>query len=158
MNTSFDRQKGNDEWLTPKYITDDLGPFDLDPCSPINRPWDTANKHYTVEDDGLVQEWKGHFIFCNPPYGTETFKWIKKLSEHDGIALIFARTDTKGFHSEIFDKADAILFIKGRLRFCTVEGVQAQAAGAPSCLVAYGEEAVKRLERSTIKGRLVMLK
>ena len=29
---------GKDEWLTPKEITDSLGPFDLDPCSPVKRP------------------------------------------------------------------------------------------------------------------------
>lgn len=38
----------NDEWLTPPKIIDKLGEFDLDPCSPIFRPWDTANKHYTI--------------------------------------------------------------------------------------------------------------
>ena len=36
----------NDEWLTPPYIIEALGRFDLDPCSPINRPWDTATIHY----------------------------------------------------------------------------------------------------------------
>ena len=42
-----------DEWLTPPEIIKALGPFDLDPCSPINRPWDTARKHYTIENNGL---------------------------------------------------------------------------------------------------------
>jgi len=27
-----------------------MGKFDLDPCSPIKRPWDTAKKHYTELD------------------------------------------------------------------------------------------------------------
>ena len=41
---------GNDEWLTPRYITDTLGPFDLDPCSPGDRrPWDTATYHLDIE-------------------------------------------------------------------------------------------------------------
>lgn len=39
---------GTDEWLTPKWLVDRLGPFDLDPCSPINRPWATAARHFTV--------------------------------------------------------------------------------------------------------------
>ena len=34
--------KNNGEWLTPPYVLDALGEFDLDPCSPVVRPWDTA--------------------------------------------------------------------------------------------------------------------
>ncbi len=60
MDTSFQCSKtGKDEWLTPKSIIDALGEFDLDPCSPVIRPWDTARKHFTVEDNGLLQEWGG---------------------------------------------------------------------------------------------------
>lgn len=44
----------NDEWLTPPFIIKALGPFDLDPCSPVNRPWDTAMRHYTKEQGGAV--------------------------------------------------------------------------------------------------------
>ena len=86
-----------DEWLTPPEILKAIGEFDLDPCSPINRPWNTAKKHYTVEDNGLIQEWIGR-VFLNPPYGPETGKWLQKLAEHgNGIALIFARTETDMF-------------------------------------------------------------
>lgn len=60
-----------DEWLTPPAIIDALGPFDLDPASPIERPWPTAARHYTIEDDGLAQPWAG-MVWCNPPYGRET--------------------------------------------------------------------------------------
>lgn len=57
----------NDEWLTPPEIMSSLGAFDLDPCSPINRPWPTAGIHYTVEDDGLSKPWFGR-VWCNPPH------------------------------------------------------------------------------------------
>jgi hypothetical protein len=138
--------KNNDEWLTPKYITDFFD-GDLDPCSPINRPWLTAKKHYTVEDDGLSQEWEG-FVWCNPPYGRDTFTWINKLAEHNnGIALIFARTETRGFHKEIWNKATSIFFFKGRIKFFYVDGTQGDCANAPSCLVAYGKEADERLKK-----------
>lgn len=107
-------------------------------------------------DDGLSQQWEG-FVWCNPPYGKETPKWLKKMAEHNnGIALIFARTDTRMFHDYVFN-ADAILFIKGRLSFCNVKGEKGGTAGAPSCLVAYGPEAVDRLKKSNIKGKLVEL-
>ena len=55
----------NDEWLTPPEIVRACGQFDLDPCAPIVRPWDTAARHFTVEDDGLAQSWDGRVICAN---------------------------------------------------------------------------------------------
>ena len=49
----------NDEWLTPPDILDKLGDFDLDPCAPVVRPWDTADWYYTANEDGLTQHWFG---------------------------------------------------------------------------------------------------
>ncbi len=149
--------QNNDEWLTPPEIINALGTFDLDPCTPIKRPWDTAQKHYTKEDDGLTQPWFGR-VWLNPPYGRETFKWVRKLALHgNGIALIFARTETKGFHGEVWNKADGIFFFKGRLKFYYVNGVQANAANAPSCLVAYGAKNAKVLKSCALTGKFIQL-
>ena len=41
------------EWLTPPSVLQALGPFDLDPCAPVTRPWPTAREHYTEIDNGL---------------------------------------------------------------------------------------------------------
>lgn len=148
----------NDEWLTPPNIIASLGTFDLDPCSPINRPWDTALNHYDKNNDGLNQKWDGR-IWCNPPYGLISSKWLEKLANHgNGIALIFARTETKMFFEQVWNKADALLFIEGRLYFHYVTGEVAKAnAGAPSVLIAYGKSNVEALERSNIKGKLIKL-
>jgi len=149
----------NDEWLTPPEIIRALGPFDLDPCAPIGRPWDTAKKHFTKEDDGLAIPWHGR-VWCNPPYGKEARAWLDKLADHgNGIALVFARTETEMFFSQVWNRADSILFIEGRLYFYNVLGVQASAnSGAPSCLVAYGEANTEALRRCGIGGKLVVLK
>jgi hypothetical protein len=145
-----------DEWLTPPEIIKALGPFDLDPCAPIMRPWDTAKKHYTKEDDGLYLPWEGR-VWCNPPYGSETGRWLNKLAEHgNGIALIFARTETKMFFEHVWDKAEGVLFIEGRLFFYNSDGTKAKAnAGAPSCLVAYGRKNAECLFNCDIKGHWV---
>lgn len=150
---------GKDEWLTPPWIVKSLGPFNLDPCSPINRPWDTAERHYNINDNGLACPWLGR-VWCNPPYGRETGKWLSKLAEHgEGIALIFARTETKMFFDHVWDKADALLFIKGRLTFYNVDGTKAKNnAGAPSVLVAYEEDNVDCLFTSFIRGQFISLK
>lgn len=151
---------GKDEWLTPPHILRALGLFDLDPCAPVVRlrPWPTARKHYTVEDDGLKHDWDGR-VWCNPPYGLESTAWLRKLATHgNGIALIFARTETRMFFECVWNRAQAVLFIEGRLYFHHVNGEKAEAnAGAPSCLVAYGENNVSVLRDCGIAGQLVIL-
>lgn len=150
---------GHDEWLTPRYITDALGEFDTDPCSPIVRPWPTAKNHFTRLDNGLVKEWHGR-VWLNPPYGTETGKWLGRLAEHgDGIAFIFARTETGMFFRHVWPVADAILFLEGRVTFCKVDGSEGKsAAGAPSCLIAYGGGNSQILKTCTLPGRYIQLK
>lgn len=136
----------SDEWLTPKPIIDALGPFDLDPCAPTVQPWPTAAERYTVNDNGLALPWRG-FVWCNPPYGREAGAWLGKLAQHgNGIALVFARTETRMFFDAVWPHASALLFLRGRLHFCDVKGVPAKAnAGAPTVLIAYGQEARSRL-------------
>lgn len=159
MNTSFERTEQKDEWLTPPYILESLDTnFDLDPCSPIDRPWDTANFHYTINDDGLKQKWFGK-VWCNPPYGRETKKWLKKCVVHNNtIVLMFARTETRYFFKHVWNEADAILFIKGRLKFYSVDGIEGNSAGAPSVLIAYGKENSDILKNSNITGKFVDLR
>lgn len=144
------------EWLTPPHIIEALGPFDLDPCAPEVRPWDTAAQHYTAADDGLSKPWRG-LVYCNPPYGDQTFVWMERLAEHgDGIALIFARTETAGFFESCWRHATAMLFLRGRLHFHFPDGQRAQAnAGGPSVLLAFGERAAQRLADSGLDGALV---
>ena len=154
-----------DEWLTPPEIVKALGPFDLDPCSPINRPWDTAKTHYTrpialFEPGGLEKPWFGR-VWLNPPYGKHTGKWLKKLSEHgNGIALIFARTETRMFFDYIWYKATAALFIEGRVQFYKKDGTLPEGgnnSGAPSVLIAYGKQNAEILKDSNTKGKFLYL-
>lgn len=138
--SSHQKNGGHDEWLTPPDIVRALGPFDLDPCSPIVRPWDAAAKHYTVNDDGLSQPWAGR-VWLNPPFGREAVRWLRKMAQHfDGIALVPARTETAMFYETIWGVADGVCFLKGRPHFHYVDGRRAKAnSGAPIALVAYGK-------------------
>lgn len=158
MDTSFERiSSGKDEWLTPPALIRALGEFDLDPCSPINPPWKLAAKQYTIHDNGLTSPWEGR-VWCNPPYGKETGIWLRKCAEHgNAIALVFARTETKMFFESIWEKADAVLFIRGRIKFYHSTGKEGGTAGAPSVLVAYGQNNVDALMKSKIKGKFIKL-
>lgn len=154
---SADKTIGKEEWLTPPGIIRALGPFDLDPCAPPQhrRPWNMAAEHFTVEDNGLVKPWHGR-VWCNPPYGNEAGKFLAKLADHgNGIALVFARTETRMFHESVWGKASGLLFFLGRLSFCDFRGKPIGVAGAPSVLIAYGSDNAKRLASSGFAGALV---
>ena len=81
-NTNVHLSSTSCEWPTPQSLFDDLsrvyGGFDLDPCAtPENAK---CARFFTREDDGLIQPWTGK-VFCNPPYGREIGKWVKKAWE-----------------------------------------------------------------------------
>lgn len=137
MITSGLMSSNTPEWATPQSFFDALNrefSFTLDPCSTHENA--KCEKHYTKEDDGLSQSWGGESVFCNPPYGRELPKWVKKCydeSRHaDVVMLIPARTDTRWFHDYIYGKAE-IRFIKGRLKFNDGK----QGAPFPSMVVVY---------------------
>ena len=158
MNTAFERSELTKvEWLTPPELVKKLGEFDLDPCSPINAPFLHAKTNYTIEDNGLTKSWFGR-VYCNPPYGKDLHLWLAKLQKHrNGIALIFARIETKCFFENVWNKADGLLFVKGRIRFYHVTGVQGGTPGAPSVFVAYGKQNANALKNSGIEGRYLDL-
>jgi phage N-6-adenine-methyltransferase len=151
-------EHSHDEWLTPPEIIQALGEFDLDPCAPGVRPWDTARKHYTADDNGLIRQWFGR-VWVNPPYGRKTGKWLARLADHgNGIALVFARTETTMFFDHVFPKAKAIHFIEGRITFHNPDGTKGKYnGGGPSCLISYNDFNTAALLTSKIPGRTVFL-
>lgn len=82
------------------------------------------------------------------------------MAEHGrGTLLIFARTETEAFHEFVWQRADALLFLRGRLHFHRPDGSRAAAnAGAPSVLCAYGGEDAQRLAECDLAGRIVVLR
>ena len=161
MGTHQSASMLSDEWLTPPHIIAALGEFDLDPCACSEpRPWATAKRHYTRGDNGLRQPWDGR-VWCNPPYGGPSVvgPWMRRMKDHGrGTALIFARTETEVFHDTVWERATGVLFFVGRLYFHRRDGSRAVAnAGAPSCLVAYGQRDLEILLRSGLPGKMVAL-
>lgn len=149
--------ENNETWLTPPALIQQLGVFDLDPCAAIGQPWVTAMKHYTLNDgDGLALPWEGR-VWCNPPYSKKTWDWMQKLSDHEGggMGLIFARTDTKGFHEYVFNRAAGGLFLEGRIHFHKIDGSRGKAPNAASILVAYSEQDYQVLIECSVKGKRV---
>lgn len=147
----------SDTWLTPRFILDALGSFDLDPCAaPDPRPWPTAAQHIARPDDGLAAAWHGR-VWLNPPYSRQAVRWIARLADHGtGTALIFARTETAWFVEQVWKRATALLFLHGRIRFVLPTGQPYHDnAGAPSVLVAYGRGDADILATSGLDGTFV---
>ena len=148
----------NQRWITPREITKPLGLFDLDPCADIDQPWAHAKHQWTIRDDGLSREWSGR-VWLNPPYGRQTGAWLNRLAEHgNGIALVFARTETRMFHDYVWPTASGVLFLKGRPHFCYPSGLPANGnSGGPLMLIAYGEQNSELLRLANIPGKWVNL-
>lgn len=147
------------DWYTPGWVFDDLGlQFDLDPCAPAGGvPWIPATNHYALPTDGLEEPWAGH-VWLNPPYGTNTKKWLKKLSLHgDGVALVFARTDCSWFKDAV-KTAHGILFLEGRIKFVDGLGVTSNnGAGAGSMLISWGAYCTRGLFKMRHRGLFIDL-
>lgn len=124
-----------DQWGTPQDLFDKLNAefhFTLDVCADDTNH--KCDKYFTKEQDGLIQDWGGEVVWCNPPYGREIGKWVERCSKHKGIAVMLlpARTDTRWFHDYIYKKS-RIRFIKGRLKF----GDSNNSAPFPSMVVIF---------------------
>lgn len=159
MNVAFERvSNSSDEWYTPRFIIDSLGRFDLDPCAPSVPLFKTAEIMYNEFDDGLAQNWEGR-VWLNPPYSRPLInKFMRRMAEHNrGMALIFSRTDTELFHTEVFGKATAVKFLKGRIKFLKPDGSESGTPGCGSVLIAYGEEDANILECNELEGKFIRL-
>lgn len=150
MNEALFSSK-NMNWCTPQDFFGKLNAefhFVLDAAATERSA--KCEKYYTPETDGLVQSWNcgGGAVFCNPPYGREIRKWVRKAytEAQNGqtiVLLIPARTDTAYFHDYIYGKAE-IRFVRGRLTFTDEEGNsqkdkngRAMPAPFPSMIVIY---------------------
>ena len=82
MNSALLSSKKMD-WCTPQDFFDRLNEefgFVLDAAATDKTA--KCPLYYTPETDGLSQSWdRGGAVFCNPPYGREIGKWVKKAYE-----------------------------------------------------------------------------
>ena len=134
------------DWETPQELFEKLNDefhFELDAFASDKN---AKCKHYfTEEDDSFQQDWtKYKSIFINPPYTSKVQdEVLKKINDTistdwDGVIvlLIPARTDTKRWHDYIFNKADDIRFLRGRLKF-EIDGVPKGTSTFPSAVIVY---------------------
>ena len=130
-------------WETPQDFFNELHKefdFTLDVAASHENA--KLDNYYTVEENGLEQNWEGR-VFVNPPYGREIKHWVEKAYKESlepynecVVMLIPSRTDTRYWHDYIFDKAADVRFLKGRLKF-ELNGQAKQSAPFPSAVIVY---------------------
>lgn len=78
-------------WCTPQDFFDKLNEefhFVLDAAATDKTA--KCQKYFTPETNGLLQSWNyGGSVFCNPPYGREIGKWVKKAYDEAKSLHIF---------------------------------------------------------------------
>lgn len=135
-------------WLTPLSLVRQLGEFDLDPCAYPGH--ETAKNKIILPDDGLLSNWFGR-VWLNPPYGKHQANWLNKLQNHgNGIALVFARLETKWIQPFIHD---GFFALEGRVKFLNSNFEEVTNAGAPSMLIPFGRKNIGAILQSDLKGK-----
>lgn len=136
----------SDEWYTPKYIFDALGcTFDLDVAAPFDMPPHVPCDGW-IYDRSLERAWVG-FIWMNPPFGGRNGlePWLTKFFAHgNGIALTPDRTSAPWWQ-DANRKADATLFIAGKVKFEKPGGEVGKSPSNGTTLFAAGPRATQAL-------------
>ncbi|WP_127087130.1 DNA N-6-adenine-methyltransferase [Dulcicalothrix desertica] len=146
------KDKSSDNWYTPPYIVElvvqVLGEIDLDPCAEVGKKI-PAREHYTINEDGLFQQWHGR-IFLNPPYSCPG-KWIAKLIEElascrvtEAIALVPGATDTNWLSPVL--KTQPVCFWKGRIKFLDTNYEPKLPARQSHVLIYWGRDSARFIE------------
>jgi len=145
-----DLQTGEMEWFTPALYVEKarrvLGQFDLDPAScALAQETVQASHFFTVEDDGLEQDWRGA-VWLNPPYaGKLIAAFARKMLDQiecgnvtAAIMLTNAYTETSWFH-DLTHASDALCFTRGRIKFESPHGEKCAPTNG-QCFFYFGKE------------------
>ncbi|NBX13220.1 MAG: hypothetical protein EBR06_05295 [Acidimicrobiia bacterium] len=120
-NTSIPK----DDYYTTPDVFERLGlHFDLDVCAPKGGvSWIPADRHYSIEDDGLAQPWSGR-VWMNPPYSNPT-PWMARFLAHgDGVCLV--PVSRGRWYAEAWDRLDAVTLCPLQIGFVKPSGQKAK--------------------------------
>jgi len=140
----------SDEWYTPKWVFDALNvEFDEDVASPgaLYARDVPATLHRSV--NSLNHDWKG-FVWMNPPYGGRNglSPWLAKFIQHgNGVCLVPDRTSAPWWQDAV-KLMDAVLFVRGKIKFIRPDGSLGKSPAQGSCLMAIGSKGVKALKNA----------
>ena len=130
---------GKQDWGTPQWIINTLGPFDLDVAASAENA--KAPRYYTKEQNGLDLPWEDARVWCNPPFA-KIIPWVMKAEEElelgtfwELFLLVPVSSSTAWFRKAYFLCTELYLFDK-RLQFEGAPGT----AREDHCLFYYNSE------------------
>lgn len=143
----------DDDFYTPKWLLAWLPPVGLDPCW---APKSNVHGCRIVFDlrkgmDGLAQPWllqdpKQEIVWCNPPY-SDCARWVARCREQSGrntvVALIPAKPGENYWHDHVWGAGCEVGFLRGRVRFDTVNGPAKDCSTFGLALVVWGHRAAE---------------
>ena len=145
-----DLQTGEMEWFTPSIYVEKarnvLGTIDLDPAScEAAQQVVNARRFFTVEDDGLFQDWQGT-VWLNPPYAGKLIaafaaKMLQQLESGNVAAAIMLTngyTETSWFHN-LARKSCALCLTAGRIKFVSPHGEKSAPTNG-QCFFYFGDQ------------------
>ena len=149
----------SDERYTPEHVLEvvrQFGVISVDPCTTADNRTGAQAWMFLPERNGLDLPWEipmSELAYVNPPYSRgELAKWVRKIVYESGgdahiVALIPSDLGTDAGQI-VAQTADAICFVKGRLKFGTPDGTATLETGAkqPSIMPYWGKE-TKRFAR-----------
>ncbi len=137
VGLTTNRDRDRDTWCTPKWITDAIGEFDLDPCA-NERSHVAASTQFQLSrgEDGLERasgighDWR---VFVNPPY-SDVMPWIKAYAHTRFCFLLKLDPSTRWF-AELYARTELILMPRGtRIEFEAPAGVVSSSNPFPHAL------------------------
>lgn len=144
--STWETPGASDEWYTPAYVFDALEcGFDMDVAHPRDHETHVPADAF-IFADSLTEAWRG-FIWMNPPFGGRNGlePWLDKFFAHgNGIALTPDRTSAPWWQAAA-KRADAILFVDGKIRFERPDGSVGKQPGNGTTLFASGIQALDAL-------------
>jgi len=143
-----------DEWYTPESVFEAMCThFDMDVASPGQgvTPWIPADTFIT--EDSLSCDWEG-FVWMNAPFGGRNglVPWLDKFFAHgNGVALTPDRTSAPWWQ-DYAPRADAILFVRKKLKFIGPDGQPGGSPAQGTTLMASGACGVNALQNAARAG------
>lgn len=147
------------EWYTPAHVFEAMGvTFDLDVAHPGLHVVDWVPAPRVLTSHSLEQDWRG-FIWMNSPFEGRNglVPWLEKFFAHgDGVALVPDRTSAPWWQ-DFAPKADAILFVRSKLKFIGADGKPGNSPAQGTTLLAAGPRGVQALRNAADAGLGLLL-
>jgi hypothetical protein len=142
-------EMSSDDYYTPAWVFERMGlTFDLDVCSPPGGvPWIPADRHFTMVDDGLAQDWYGR-VWMNPPF-SGTGPWIDRFISH-GHGVCLVPHSRARWHAKLWRSAATFAdpnSVTDPSMFKFVRDGREENIYMPVFLAAFGEECVEAISR-----------